>query len=216
MSVEQEIIETVGFEPRRNYKDRQDYLAALARSVDQAEDEDFDKLPKEAVDWFNAAVRAINKKEELPDFESEDENELDEPAEETEEEPAPVEEAPKARKGRKAVAAEVAAEDEVEAAPARRRKGQAPVKKDHPPVKPPSEDEPIELDDFGIVKGTKNAAAAVMLVKGCRMADITESIGGTYYNLVQRFVKQGHKLEKGANGMLKVTHKDDVGKLKKK
>ena len=216
MSVEQEIINTVGFEPRRNYKDRQDYLAALARSVDQADDDDFDKLSKEAVDWFNAAVRAINKKEELPDLEGEEENDAEpdaEPAEETEEEPV-VEEVPKARK-RKA-AAEVAHEDETPKAPARRRKGQAPVKKDHPPIVRPGPDDDISLDRWGIIVGSKNAAAAAMLEKGCRMADITETLGGTFYNLIQRLVKQGHKLEKGANGMIKITHADDVGKKGKK
>ena len=43
-------------------------------------------------------------------------------------------------------------------------------------------------------------------------SDIKNSIGGTYYNLLQRLVKDGHYFEKSANGMMKIIHKDDGDK----
>jgi hypothetical protein len=37
------------------------------------------------------------------------------------------------------------------------------------------------------------------------MADVTEAIGGSYYNALAKAVKRGHTLEKATNGMLKLT-----------
>jgi len=81
-AIEQELIEATGFTPRRNYPDRQDYLAAVARAVDQLEDVDFDGLSAEAADWFNAAARALSNKKTIVDFPDA------EPEAEAEEEPA--------------------------------------------------------------------------------------------------------------------------------
>lgn len=224
--VEKEIVEATAFDPPKEYANRQDYLAALARAVDNLDDETFDGLSNEATDWFNTSVRAMNNKKKLPDFEGAEEEpaeeevdpetgeiteehaEAEEMVEEAEEAPTPP---PKAKKP-----AAKAAKPEKAAAPARRPKGVPPKKLDHPPIERNEDPETFELDEFGSVRGSKNSAAAAMLKKGCRMADVTESIGGTYYNLVQRLVKQGHHLEKSSNGMLKLTHKDEAPKKGKK
>lgn len=185
--IEQEILEATQFDPPRKYDDRQDYLAALAKAVNKLEDIDFDALSTEAADWFNTSVKAMNNKKDLPDFpDAEEEAE----AEEVKAEP---------KKVAKAV-------EKTE--PKRRPKGAPPKKLDHPKVDPQASIDHFETDKYGVVVGSKNAAAVAMLEKGCRMADITASIGGTYYNLVARLMKQGHHIEKGANGMITLTHKD--------
>lgn len=268
-AIEAELVEASGFEPRRNYE-RQDYLAALARAIDTMEEDDYDKLSTEAQDWFNEAVKAMNKKKDLPEFpdaateteaaaatsedddddseaeesdsdsDGDDDDDAGEDAEEDAEESDEDADPPaagkakgkakakgkevKAKPAKKAAAKKVAKkpakkvekepeDDEVEEAPKKalgKRKGVPPRKLDHPPIEqlPPDIDPDefeLHLDEFGIVKGTKNAAAAAMLQKGCRMADITETIGGTYYNLIGRLVKAGHTIEKSANGVLKLT-----------
>lgn len=217
--VQKELVEAAGFEPTKNYQ-RQDYLAALARAVNEIPEEDFDGLSVEAQDWFNAAVKALNKKQELPEFpdaeaegnEAAEDNPTDDNLEDDTSDEA-VEEAPpkKVAKGKKPAKAEPPegeVEDEAEEAPPKKTKGKAPRKLEHPAVG--------ELDHFGINVNAKGHAAAAMLEKGCRMADVTASIGGTYYNLLGRLLKDGHKLEKAANGYLQLVHKDNVKKGKGK
>ena len=243
MSVEQELIEVTGFTTKKVYKKRQDYLAALARAVDGLEQDDFDVLSNEAATWFEEAVNAINDKVDLPDFESDNEeaeaaveapeveaeDKFDPETGELEDEVAPVEKAPKAKKGGKksgkdtvkaGKVKETAPEPEVDEtddaeeevpAPKARTKGAPPRKMDHPPVKSMSIGG-MTIDRFGSVVGTKNSAAIAMLTKGCRMADIKDNIGGTFYNLLKDLVKRGHHIEKAANGMMKLIHEDDVVK----
>lgn len=239
--IEKELVNVASFKARRDYE-RQDYLAALARAINEVGEDEFDGLSVEAQDWFNDAVRALNKKQELPDFpdvdDSSDDNESEASGDEAEAEAAGAAEdegvaaqgnssdgdiqAVPAKRAKKAKGkATKKAEESFQPVVTKRGKGQPPRKLDHPPIHHPDPDTPLDqldfaMDEFGIVKGTKNAAAAAMLAQGCRMADVTESIGGTYYNLLQRLVKQGHLLEKSANGILKLTHKDSIPKKKAK
>lgn len=74
MSAEHELVKVTKFKGEK-YDDRQDYLAALLKDVDRfyAKNEDkFDNLSDEAADWYNAAVTALNKKKEIPDFEDDE------------------------------------------------------------------------------------------------------------------------------------------------
>jgi hypothetical protein len=187
LTIEQQIIEATSFEAPRKYKERQDYLAALAKAVNKLEDKEFDTLSNEAVDWFNDACRAISNKKDIPEFAD---------AEETTE----VEEA--------APVAEAKVEKKAKAEPKRRAKGVPARTLDHPEINPQASIDNFEVDGYGIVKGSKNAAAVAMFEQGCRMSDVTASIGGTYYNLVARLMKQGHTVEKGPNGVITITHKD--------
>ncbi len=249
--IESELVETSGFKPGKKYQ-RQDYLAALTRAVNELDEVDFDGLSIEAQDWFNDAVRAINKKVDLPDFpdsngagEADDEEASDEEPEveeASEAEPEPVEASAKRKRKptkpqpKKVVEPEPEPGEEdasqagdepdpepeepeadpptppTKAASARRKKGQPPRKLPHPEIidhrgKKPEEIE-IEWDKYDHVKGTKVSAACVMFEQGCRMSDVTASIGGTYYNLLSDLTKAGHKVEKAANGMITLTHKD--------
>lgn len=195
---EQEILEATHFDPPREYPDRQDYLAALCKAVNKLEDIEFDALSTEAADWFNDSVRAMNNKKDLPEFaDTEDDDE----AEEVAAKPAPVKAMTEPKK-----AAVKAVEEKVIK---RRAKGAPARQLEHPKIDPQASIDNFETDRYGVVKGSKNAAAVAMLEGGCRMTDITASIGGTYYNLVARLMKQGHHVEKGANGMIKLAHKDD-------
>lgn len=178
MSVEQELIEAADLVAADMSKNRQAYLTEIAKAVSNLDDVAFNKLTDDAAKWSNSAIRAIKAKKPLPDFPD-------------------VEEEPGLEEQLKAEPAKPAKPD--------RRKGQPPKKQEHPPITPPADE--IGLNDFGVIIGSKNAAAVAMLTRGCRMADVTETIGGTYYNLLRRLVKQGHAVESGANGMLKLVHK---------
>jgi hypothetical protein len=70
--LEQELIDASAFRMKRFAK-RQDYLAALARAVEQMELDDFDTLSNEAVDWYNAACNAVNANDDIIDFEPDEE-----------------------------------------------------------------------------------------------------------------------------------------------
>ncbi len=252
--IEQELLDVSGFEPKKSYKDRQDYLGALARAVQDVSNDDFDTLSDAAADWHGDAVDAINDRNEIPDF----------PDLEADAEP----ETKSARKRGKAAAEEDEPVDEAEADDAAEEDGEADEAdgdeaEEEPPQKPgrsrtkpaakakdkpkgkdkekptpkkdakgnskskraEAEDEPapkakrgapsdgaITLDRYGIAEGTKNAQAVAMLEKGAKMSDVNSEIGGTYYNLLKRLVKQGHTLEREPGGKLRLVHKDDGGK----
>jgi len=206
--IQTEIVDATGFEPTKNYE-RQDYLAALARAANDLDTDDFDALSVDAQDWFNSAVKALNKKEELPEFpdvdenaepEGEEEQTAEDADEEVEAEPQPP---PKKVKAKKAKAQpEPEAEEEVEAEP-------EPPKKRAKPLLP------ANADRYGVTAGSKNHRAIQMFEDGCRMGDVTEKVGGTYYNLLGKLKKAGHKVEKSPNGITRLTHSDDVAAPKK-
>lgn len=66
-----------------------------------------------------------------------------------------------------------------------------------------------DRDKFGITKGTKTSDAVAMYERGCTAAEITEELGGRYYNILAKLAKDGHKVENQA-GKWVVTHKDEV------
>src|SRR5579859_6327418 len=119
--IEQELLKATKLKIQKDW-DRQDFLAALARSTHKLSNEDYDELTDAAADWTNDAVEALNKKngiEEFPDF---IEGEAEEPAVEDEAEEAEAE-----------AKAEAEAEDEVEAeAEAEPAKKQKAAKKPEP------------------------------------------------------------------------------------
>ena len=53
-------------------QDRQDFLNDLVDAIDGLSDDDFALLDKDAVDWFNAACDAVEKKKDIPDFPAEE------------------------------------------------------------------------------------------------------------------------------------------------
>jgi hypothetical protein len=207
MSIEKELLKATGFEPKRKYPDRQNYLAALARATNQLEDKEFEALSEAAIDWFNAAAKAIGNKRDIEEFEAFPETGV--PGDVTEDD-AELE----------AAVAE-ADEDEAEAEVEKRVPkdvspglGKRFYKKPPPKaLKVPSTDDDIqdvELDKFACIPGTKNAQAASLFEGGARMSDVTKTLGGTYYNLLARLVKQGHKVEKGLHGIILLTYNPEA------
>lgn len=71
--------------------------------------------------------------------------------------------------------------------------------------KPLDMEEDVVLDKWGCMEGSKNSQALKMFEKGATAKEIKEAIGGTYYNILNRMVQQGHKLEKSGS-VFKLTH----------
>jgi hypothetical protein len=230
MTVEDELLKVSQFKKKtkgKSFEDRQDYLASLLKVIDSnVTDDQYDNLSDEAVDWHKAAADAMNAQEEIPDFEELKGEETDSDAEETEAEateaggeedgeggsdndraePESVESDPKPKSGAKGKAAKVKAPAKAPAA------GKPPGK---PARKSPDYTSLTgEKDRFGVVKGTKTAEAVAMYVKGVTAKQITDELGGRYYNILTRLTKEGHRVEKLADNVWKLTHKDDLKKGK--
>ena len=204
-TIEDELLEATAFPKNRPYPQRQDYLAALARAVHGLDEVDFDALSLEAATWFNNAAVALNNKKDIEEFTDDTgptEDEL-QPAEGPDDE-----ETEEGSDGEPAAAPVTKAKNG-------RRKGQPPRKLPHPPIKDITlgdveSIENITIDRYGNISGYKTAAATAMFEKGCRMTDVTASIGGSYYNMLRKLEKRGHIVKRGPNGMTTVIHKDDV------
>lgn len=191
--IEKELLDAAEFKPKKKYDNRQDYLAALARATIAIDDAVFDKLSDPAADWSNDAVKAIREKKPLPDFPDAEGGE--EPAEEVVDASEVVE--------------TLGGEEEAPAPKKTRTKGKPPQRLPHPKIDLPEDvGDGYLTDEFGCAVGSKAAAAAAMFKNGARMADVNASIGGTFYNLLTRFEKQGHVIEKGPNGKITLKHKE--------
>jgi hypothetical protein len=80
--IEKELTKASGFKPPKGgHDDRQDHLAALARLANKMTDEQFDELSDEAANWVSAAIKALNAKTEIEEFEDEDTDQDQEPDE---------------------------------------------------------------------------------------------------------------------------------------
>lgn len=188
-AIEKELTEATGFVPRKNYPDRQDYLAAIARAVDGLEDVDFEGLSTEAAEWFNAAARALSAKKVIVDFADRldvgEEVDDDEPEEVVEQTPVKI-------KSSKVPPKPVD--------PIKTRKKETAAMKQQLPK------EELEYDKFGCIVGSKNGKATLMFEQSSKMTEVTKALGGTYYNLIAKLIKRGHKVEKGPHGEIKLTY----------
>lgn len=216
---EQQFIDTVRFDKEvDDFRDRQDYLAAILRKGDQwfvKHTKAFDGLPEELADWFNEGIDKLNAKDEIDEFpdyveeaEAPEENEKEGSTEERRGEPEPDEEVPQ---NDEAVAT---SDDNVGTG---LREGSEteppPVKGKGKRLRPPPRnyiDLTGEKDRFGIIKGTKTSDAMAMFEKGATAREIDEKIGGRFYNKLNALAKEGHQVVRNGD-VFKLTHKDDVG-----
>ena len=246
--VENEIISASGFEPRKKYADRQDYLKSLLLAVTKMDEEDFDGLSDDAAAWANHCVAIYNAgdKEEYPDFDedevyntsdAEDEDEPEEEAEEETEEPEaeepetdddseeedePEEDEPEEAEEEPETEEEPEPEPEVKKPPKKpakvkvkeptaaqkKRVAQGAKDKVPPPKKKPApRDGDAELDKWGCIVGSKNSEALAMFEKGATSREVKLELGGTFYNLLGKMVKNGHTMEK-EGAFIKIIHKD--------
>lgn len=203
--VEREILKASGFKKKvKDFDDRAEYLAALTRAVDKMEDDDFNDLSQEASDWANAALEAVRDGEEVEDFE--------EPEAEEEAEP---EEKPAKKGGKRA------AREEEDEKPAKKRSSrddddEKPAKRssrdkddEKPKRKSPRDYENAKRDRFGLVVGSKVSDAVKLFEKGASMKTVKDKTGGPQNNVLKKLSRDGHLVEK-YDGVIKVTHKDDL------
>lgn len=281
--LEQELIDASSFRVKR-FANRQDYLAALARAVQEIDDDAFDDISNKAVDWFNAACDAINSNEDIADFEEDDEadepderdedegapevdkpddadddddgdedDEADEdPDEDEEPEPEPAPKVKRARavkepeptigkipekRGRRVEPDPEPEEPEDEEPPKPVKKAKVKAKEPEPEPEPdddedetpppkkakakkstPSEPlDPSAKNRYGYFEGTKTDEVCKMLERGAKMAEMTDYLGGTYYNLIRKLRDDGHSVSKDdSTGKFVLKHKDDVASGGKK
>ncbi len=202
-TIERELIKITGYQAKRKFSDRQDYLKSILNAVAKLEDEDFNDLTDETAAWANAAVEAHNTKNcDIPDFDEigdtaeldddDDEGTSDEPevsASKPDEEEPVVEDEP---------------EEKVTAKPASKKaKKPAPIKT----ITTKAEDRDVAiLDKWGAISGSKNSQALALFEKGATSKEVKEELGGTYYNILKKMVKDGHKLEK-EGALIKLIHR---------
>lgn len=217
--IETEITEATEFKlPKGGYSNRQDHLAALVRAANKMTDTEFDDLSDEAANWLSTAVKALNAKAEIDDFEGPDDEEDEEP-EETEE--AEDEEAVEEAEAEEDNEAEEAKEEAKPKKEARKAPAKTSAKKDD---KPPKKKEDLsrydkltdERNRYGIIKGTKTDDAIKMYEKGATSAQIVEKLGSRFYNILKTLEQKGHRVERSQSGVFKLTHADDLPKKGKK
>jgi hypothetical protein len=233
-AIEREIIEVTEIKLRKKFDNRQDYLGSLLEAANKLDDDDFESLTQEAADWYNAAVQAFNVKKDIPDFDEtsggpEDDEEAEEEADEEaegDEADSDDDEVEAAEDAAPEENAEEAADDSGDEpkpvapkAPAKKvakAKEKAPPKKTITKATPkaapkkaakPADDEEVVLDKWGCMEGSKNSQALAMFEKGATAAEVKDAIGGTYYNVLKKMVKDGHKMDKEGH-IIKLTHKD--------
>jgi hypothetical protein len=157
------------------------------------------------------------------DADEEDEpDEADEPGEEEVE--GKVEEDPEAVDPGSQPLEEEKADDEVPAKKPRKKhvkagkyikklKGKPDIQPKHKPGKEPNYKKITGTKDrYNITEGTKASLALKMFEKGCTMRDVVIELGDTQYNVLRKLAKQGHSVEKMKNGVITLTHKDDLAK----
>jgi len=203
--IERELVEATGYEVKRKFANRQDYLGSILNAVLKLSNEDFDELTDEAAAWANAAVEAKNaRSQELPDFDEvePDDGEGDDAADDESDsaggEPDGTDIDPEAQP------------EAVEVAPTKAKKAPKPKK-----TEPELDEEDVVLDKWGSMEGSKNSQALAMFEKGATTKEVKDAIGGTYYNILKKAVEKGHKLEKEGS-LLKLTHSSDLGTKPKK
>lgn len=149
---------------------------------DEADDEEADSEADEDDEVEEETEEASDMDETEPDPSDDEDVPVDEDDEEAE--PEPVKPAKKAK------------------APSALKKAIAnvpPPEKKTPKIKqpvPPQFTDDATLDKWGCIEGSKNSQALMMFEKGATTSEVKKAIGGTYYNILSKCVKNGHKLHK--------------------
>lgn len=172
--VEKELVKATNFEAEKDYKNRQDYLAVLARAVNNLDKDNYELLSNEAVNWFNEAAKAIRAHKDISDFSTSfTTEEVKEIEGETEEGVLPEDEH----------------EDErVEPSITKEKKEKKP-RKSKAKVSG-------EIDKWGIHIESNSSQVAAIFEQGSTMAFVRGQYGQNFYNLLKRLEKEGHKIER--------------------
>lgn len=219
--IERELIKATGYKPARKFSDRNDYLGSILNATSKLSDEDFMELSDDAADWINAATASQNAKDhELPDFDEvappdeEGDSDSDSDAEDSSDEGGDDPEMDETTGEIHVAEPEVNDEPELPL-PKVKHKIPKPVKAEPKvPAKKrplPGRNEDVTLDKWGSIEGSKNSKALALFEKGATAKEVKDLLGGTYYNILGKAKENGHKLEKEGS-LIKLTHKDDLGK----
>lgn len=73
MSIEKEILDTIGTKPMKKGGDRQKFLFGVVEQIDALDQDDWNRLSDQAKAWFNGATEAVKSKEDIEDFPEETE-----------------------------------------------------------------------------------------------------------------------------------------------
>jgi hypothetical protein len=229
--IERELIKVTGYKVQRKFSDRQDYLKSLFNAVQKLTDDDFDNLSDDAATWANACVEAHNNKRDgdIPDFDEVDPTEEDDESEEAEEsDDSEDEEAEESDEDVDDKSEESSDEETNNEAETEIEDNSDQIEMNLKVEKPKKETKPtkltkstkkvitkkesktiseedVVLDKWGCMEGSKNSQALAMFEKGATAAEVKNTIGGTYYNILGKMTKQGHKLTK-AGSLIKLTH----------
>jgi hypothetical protein len=242
--LENELIKKTKFEaPKGGYDDRQDHLAALARTGNKLTDAQFDKLTDDAANWVTDAIKALNGKREIEEFSDYKDDEAGESADEAGDDEASASGDDEATEADDSDGAEAdsgddadaeseneAAEAAADAKSAKRKTAKKAGATDKKPEKPLRENSPnkrpklrdysgvdaAKKDRFGVVIGTKTHDAIKMYEVGCTSTEIKKELDGRFYNILKVMEDKGHRVERFPGGKFKLTHREDLPKAKGK
>ena len=190
-AIQDELVKASKF--KGEYKNRQDWLAALLKAMDNIKivtDDVYDSLSDAAVEWHQTAVKCMDRKEVIPDFPDAPEAE-EEPQTEKAEEPEAEDEGAEAGTPEKA------------AKPKKKPKVSERNQPDYTKLTG-------ETDRYGVAIGTRTHMAVQMYEKGCTAKEIMDELGGRFYNILKKLAQDGHHFEKNEEFKTwKLTHKDD-------
>ena len=170
--------------------------------TDDDEDDDETENDEDADD--EDEDEATDTDDESEDDEDDDDDDSDEDEDDDDEDEEPEE------KPRRKVEKVTVKEDKTKGHKKVPMKGKASQKKAGP-----HQYKHAERDRYGLVVGTKVSQAVALFEKGAPMKLIKEKLGGPQNNVLDKLRKQGHLVEK-FDGVIKVTHKDDIETSKKK
>jgi hypothetical protein len=197
MSLEDEVLKAVGFKPTREYKNRQDYLAAIITASKELDDAWFESIESEdVVMWLNAGYLARRTKQPIPDFADAEVEEVEEVGE--------VEAADE-------MATEVeAALDELVSLTETVENTPYPEPKVKKPRKPRAK-LTGKFNAYGRAEGSKTDMAIKLFEKGATMKEVIEVTGEPKYNILNELISEGHIVDKDdETKVITLRHKDAV------
>lgn len=218
-----------------DYGDHQDYLASLVRHTDKwlqkhdVKGDIFDGWESDLADWFDQSIHILNdgdgplpdfpdRTEPIPEFvpeevpyEKEPQPELDPTVAEVPEEASPLVTPPPPANNEPADPTVPPAASDLIPAKAKKWGVKKPTR-----VPTPYDILTGEKDRYGIIVGTKTHDAVEMYERGTSAKEILQATGGRHYNILKKLEKDGHRVVKLAKHRFRLTHKDDIGKVKVK
>lgn len=208
--VEKELLRVTGFKPEKKYRKRQPYLAALLQAVDGIDDDAYNNLTDEAIEWIEEAAPAFKNGTEIPDFdfknhskpsEVDEISEVTDSQEENNDDREFVDLTDKDYEGDwsffEAEPNGSASNGKAELDESKEIKQK--VKKSKTTTKEHSDKinkAPRGKNKWGVALGTKGAIVCELIHRpeGATMKEIEEVTGATRYNLINKLKRYGHNV----------------------